>query len=337
MDKIKAGRPAIDLIKLCCCSMRPLMLVGPHGLGKSELLEQAAMEMGIGVVCRDLSLMEPPDLVGLPKLEGETTKYLPPAFLPTEGDGLLALEELNRCERYMRAPCLQLFTARTLNDYRLPDGWLPVATMNPPDGANEVFEVDPPLLSRLVQVLLVPDRKEWLRWARRNRLHPAVRDYVSSDVSVFDTPESNPRAWKFVSDILWGCNVLEPTNKSLRAAVIGLVGDKRGSAFLSSLKQHERPLTSEDILASYSRHRPVLRNWIKTGKLDLVDVSLLQVEKHLQVRANYETVKSSSKRWRRLAMFLHDLQGDLRKKAEEFFRERDYTFPESPKGRARSG
>ena len=104
METAKAGRPAIEMIKLCYAANRPLMFIGLHGIGKSDLLEQAAAEMGIKFISRDLSLMEPPDLIGLPKMNGKTTKYLPPAFLPTSGKGLLAFEELNRCEKYMRAP-----------------------------------------------------------------------------------------------------------------------------------------------------------------------------------------------------------------------------------------
>jgi MoxR-like ATPase len=95
-----------------------------HGVGKSELIETAAEEIGIKAIVRDLSLMEPPDLVGLPRAAGKTTVFLPPKFLPTRGKGFLVFEELNRCEPYMRAPCLQLLTARKLNDYDLPEGWL---------------------------------------------------------------------------------------------------------------------------------------------------------------------------------------------------------------------
>ena len=61
MTKIKAGKPLIDLVKFCYTANLPLLLAGRHGVGKSVLLEQAARELGIGYICRDLSLMEPPD------------------------------------------------------------------------------------------------------------------------------------------------------------------------------------------------------------------------------------------------------------------------------------
>jgi len=173
MLTVKAGRQLIELIKLCYHANRPPLLIGKHGIGKSELFAQAAIDLGIGYCCRDLSLMEPPDLVGLPKLEGTTTRYLPPAFLPVEGEGVLVFEELNRCAPYMRAPCLQLLTARCLNDYQLPPGWLPCAAINPSDDGNyDVQELDAALLSRFTRVFVIADREVRPTYARPSRRWP---------------------------------------------------------------------------------------------------------------------------------------------------------------------
>jgi len=125
--------------------------------------------------------MDPPDLTGMPKLEEGCTRFFPPAFLPTEGKGLLVLEELNRAPVFMRAPCLMLLTARSLNDYKLPPGWLPVATINPPEDGYEAEELDAACLTRFTQINVVPDRDEWIRWAQENDVDADVINYVSSD------------------------------------------------------------------------------------------------------------------------------------------------------------
>src|SRR5262249_54945294 len=148
------------------------------------------------------SLMEPPDLIGLPKLDGKVTRYLPPAFLPTGGKGVLVLEELNRAPRYMRAPCLQLLTARRLNDYRVPDGWWLAAAINPAEDGYDADELDPALATRFVEINVFADPAHWLEWARGNDVHPRVIAYVEADPSVFDSPASNPRSWSYVSDLL---------------------------------------------------------------------------------------------------------------------------------------
>jgi MoxR-like ATPase len=294
MDKIWAGQPTIELAKLCYQAGRPLLLWGRHGTGKSELLKAAAEEMEIGYLSRDLSLMEPTDLTGLPKMDGTVTKYLPPAFLPTSGKGLLVFEELNRCDRYVRTPCLQLLTARCLNDYVLPAGWLPMAAINPPDEDYEVFELDRAFTSRFIQATLVPDQGEWLGWAGCNSVHPAVLSYVESDATVFDSPASNPRAWKYVSDVMRMAEQATVDRKTLRAAVVGLVGNERGVAFLRTLKQTDRPLTAEKVLGAYGRHRAVINGWIKAGRTDLLDKTVLAVGKYLQPKAAFAEVRATN-------------------------------------------
>jgi hypothetical protein len=271
--------------------------------------------------------MEPTELVGMPKVEGGMTHYYPPAFLPIQGRGLFVFEELNRCPNYMRAPTLQLLTERSLNDYRLPRGWLPAAAINPADGGYEVFDLDAALLSRFVQVAVDPDQAEWLSWARANRVHFAVVEYVASDAQIFLAAESNPRAWTYVSDILCAEAKVRPSGDVLRAAVVGLVGEQRGAAFLSFLSKRVRPLTSDEVLSAYARHRPILREWVSSGRLDLVRGSMLAVLKHLQARPNYDGAKGSRACWKRLGAFMHDLPGDLREEAGRFFDERGYSRP----------
>jgi hypothetical protein len=322
----KAGRPLISMAKLCYAAGRPFLLVGRQGVGKSALLEQAAAELGIDFICRDLSLMEPPDLVGLPKMDGPVTRYLPPAFLPPDGRGLLVFEELNRCPAYMRAPCLQLLTARTLNDYALPTGWLPVAAINPSDTGYEVEDLDPALLSRFVQVAVVPGREEWLAWARASEIHPDVVAYVASDPAIFDGPESNPRAWAYVSDLLRAAVKAGTPRETLREAVAGLVGPTRMAAFFRAPHGNSSPLTADDVLA-YPLHRTRLRAWIKAGRLDMAQGSLLAIQKRLQARRDYDQVRAENAAWKHLGTFLGDLPGDLYEQAMAFFEERGYDAP----------
>lgn len=331
MDTIRAGQPLIQIVKLCYQANRPLLLSGRHGVGKSEILEQAAEEIGIGFICRDLSLMEPTDLVGMPKANGQATTFLPPEFLPKIGKGLLTFEELNRCERYMRAPCLQLMTARMLNDYRLPPGWLPVAAINPSDEAYEVSDLDPALLSRFVQVEVIPDRNEWLAWARSSGIHNSVIDYIKSDTTVFDSAESNPRAWVMVSDILHAADGTQALPQTLRSAVLGAVGDERGCAFLATVRTRDLPLTVEQILTSYSQHRNDCQAWIKQGRTDLLKASLYAMLTYIQPKPDFDSIRKRKSEWNALGRFLADLPGDLREEAHAFFRERKYPIPPTPK------
>ncbi len=79
------------------------------------------------------------------------------------------------------SPALQLLTARTLNEYRLPDGWQMVAAVNPAAGEYQTDDLDPALLSRFVRVEVVPDRDEWLSWARKAGIYTSIFTYANHD------------------------------------------------------------------------------------------------------------------------------------------------------------
>jgi hypothetical protein len=324
---IPAGHRLIDVAKLCYNANVPLLLIGPHGVGKSELLEQAAQELGIGSEVFDLSVMEPPDLVGLPRKKDGVTVYYPPARLPREGQGLLVFEELNRAPQYMRAPCLQLLTARRVNDYQLPPGWLPVASINPAEEGYEVAELDAALLSRFVKVRVKADHKEWLAWGRESGIHEDVLRYVSTDPTVFDSPESNPRAWSYVSRLLAASDG-SGHRVTLRDSVAGLVGTVRAASFFRFLQGGEQPLEAKDIVEAYDQHRDQLLGWIAAGRLDLVKDSVFNLKKLLQVSSNFAKVRQDAGQLRNLRDFLTDLPGDLREEMEQFFHDHGYECPE---------
>lgn len=334
MMTTNAGPQLLEVLELCYTANQPVLLVGGHGVGKSENLRQAAKRLGIGCIVRDLSLMEPPDLVGLPRVDGDRTRYLPPSFLPVEGTkGLLIFEELNRCPPFMRQPALQLLTDRCLNDYVLPPGWLPVASINPAGGDYEVADLDPALLSRFVQVGVVANRGQWLAWAREHHVLHAVIEYVESDDTVFDDPRSNPRAWQHVSDLLRANAKGKFSELALQVAVAGKVGPERGAAFFRYSWDKVRPCTAVEVLSAYSRHRSQVMGWVKNKQLDLLEGTLLAVQKHLQPQYDFEAVQEDTKAWEHLGQFFADLPGDLHDKAREFFVDRGYPLPTKPRSK----
>src|SRR5690349_13158651 len=137
-EALPIGPRVEAVLEVAYRARRAVLLEGPTGIGKSELVAQVAKKLGIGCTVLDLSLLEPPDLVGLPVIEEGRTRYALPRFLPREGAGILMLEELNRAERYIQQPALQLLTARTLHEYTLPEGWACFAAINPESGEYQV-------------------------------------------------------------------------------------------------------------------------------------------------------------------------------------------------------
>jgi hypothetical protein len=161
-------------------------------------------------VVLDLSLLEPPDLVGLPVIKEGRTHYASPAELPSQGRGVLMLEELNRAEIPVMQPALQLLSARRLHAYELPEGWTCVAAVNPEDGDYQVNRLDPALRSRFLQLSVCADRDTWLGWATRANVHPVIARLVRDHADVFD--HASPRSWTYASDLLLALDPEERAN-----------------------------------------------------------------------------------------------------------------------------
>jgi len=181
----------------------PVLLVGRHGIGKSEFLENYARTRNLTPYVLDLSLLEAPDLTGIPYIENGVTRFAPPATLPTQGSdapSLLVLEELNRCDRSVRQPCLQLLTARHLNEYRLPKSCFLAACINPPDVGYDVDELDLALASRFVTLRVTPTREVWVQWAREQNTLDALVNFIAKYGQAFEA--APPRTWTFAGRLL---------------------------------------------------------------------------------------------------------------------------------------
>src|SRR6476469_593436 len=87
---------------------RPLYLWGPPGVGTSPLVRIAAHALMLPLLDRRVTLLDPVDLRGLPRLAKDTAVWCPPAFLPRSGTGLLFLDELAQAAPMVQAACLQL-------------------------------------------------------------------------------------------------------------------------------------------------------------------------------------------------------------------------------------
>lgn len=210
---VPVGAGLLGVLDVAYRARRPVLLEGPTGIGKSQIVAQFAASAGIDVMVLDLSLLEPPDLVGLPVIRDGRTHYATPAELPTSGFGVLMLEELNRAEIPVMQPALQLLSARRLHAYELPKGWSTVAAVNPEDAEYHVNRLDAAMRSRFLQLTVCASRAEWLRWAAQTNVHPLVLEIVKHHADVFDA--APPRSWAYVGEILRTLRAEEQRDRTL--------------------------------------------------------------------------------------------------------------------------
>ena len=312
---MSVGPELVDLFTAAYAANLPVMLEGGHGVGKSEICQQAAQKLNIECTVIDLSIIEPVDLSGMPHMEDGRTVYAPPSILPSTGRGLLVFEELNRCPRYLQAPCLQLLTARRLNEYILPDGWLPCACINPSNDKYQTYELDPALLSRFIHVKVKASVRKWVAWAKANQLHEMVVSFVEEREKLFDSDFSTPRSWTYVSQFL---KMAEETNVNLnlrKVIVSGLIGKESMDSLMEYITDSSHPITIDQILKTDDCINRI-EAWKRESRMDLIYTTLCTLMTYLQSREN--RLLCTKTQIQRIVKFISILPGDMREEGNGF-------------------
>ena len=140
-----------------------LMLVGRHGIGKSEILSEYFSAKGMKVVALFLGQMaDPGDLIGLPHKNEETgkTDFMPPYWFPLDGKPIvLFLDELNRARPEILQTIMDLALNRKLAGRSLPEGSRIISAVNAGD-QYQLTDLDPALVSRFDIVTFQPTVQE---------------------------------------------------------------------------------------------------------------------------------------------------------------------------------
>jgi hypothetical protein len=318
-DPLPIGPRVEAILEVAYRARRPVLLEGQTGIGKSELVAQVARKLGIAHTVLDLSLLEPPDLVGLPTIEDGRTRYALPRFLPREGEGILMLEELNRAERYIQQPALQLLTARTLHEYVLPPGWACFAAINPESGDYQVTPLDAALRARFLQVPVRADRAAWLAWAGEHGVHPAVITVVRGHERAFEGVP--PRSWTYAGHMLASMAPQELADDTLvRDVLAGYLPPVWVTALAASGSLSQRPLDIDpnELLREYGpKSAALLRGWKERGESDRFDELTARLRAVLSGPECGVLVAKGALTLAAFEALLNDLPGDQRELLQE--------------------
>lgn len=261
----------------------PVLLKGSHGIGKSEFLLHYAQQRGLQAYELDLSLLESTDLTGIPYIQDGQTHFAPPAILPptdSHKPTMLILEELNRCDRSVRQPCLQLLTARKLNEYILPQDCFLVACVNPDGQDYQVDSLDPALASRFLTLQVEPDAKSWLKWAREACLFPGIIRFVEKFPQAFERVP--PRTWTYAARLLEKGIAQGWSVSEMEAFLVPLLGSIAAQALLVELPDEMPRLAPSKLLAEPARFVETFEAWMTQQRVDIIGVVLEETRQYLR-------------------------------------------------------
>ena len=281
-----------------------LMLVGNHGIGKSEILTEYFSGKGMKVVPLFLGQMsDPGDLIGIPNRNNTTgkTEFMPPYWFPLDGKPIvLFLDELNRARPEVLQTIMDLALNRTLAGRKLPDGSRIISAVNDGD-QYQLTDLDPALVSRFNVVTFRPTTQEWLLWADKVGVDARVRDFIREnpiwldknpdakegvDTGLDKTPDR--RAWKRVSDILKTAGDINPI---VAKAMSAIVGPKAASALVGSVSA-KKILSGREVLQNFEKHLPTLKGY-ELHQLSVVNDGIFR---HLEVENLSGQAKENAKK-----------------------------------------
>ena len=206
---------------------KPIFIFGAPGIGKTQIVGQAADEAGVDMINLDLQFMSPEDFLGIPKVidieqpeyEGGRmtsagkgiTRMNPPKSLPTDSrggkGGFIFMDEMNRANPRVLNSLMQFVQMGRIGDYQLPEGWVLVAAGNRPEdvtGAGQVAEFDFAMADRFNIINFVPDPAKWAEWARSTgKFEPEIVRFVEKNEELFHYLDNEKNALKFPTPRSW--------------------------------------------------------------------------------------------------------------------------------------
>lgn len=189
-SKDRVGRYRMDRRRA-----RPVCLMGPAGIGKTEIVRQVAEEQNLAFLSYSVTHHTRQSAIGLPRLtereiNGKTvsmTEYTMSEIIAEvyrvmqetgKKEGILFLDEFNCASETLRPIMLQLLQAKTFGPHAIPDGWMLVLAGNPTEYNASASTLDAVTADRMRMLHLRADYDAWRAYMVHHGVHPIVLSYL---------------------------------------------------------------------------------------------------------------------------------------------------------------
>lgn len=199
---------------------RPIFLMGPPGIGKTAIMEQVALELGIGLLSYSMTHHTRQSALGLPLIkhvnyfgeEYDISEYTMSEIISSiyemmqstdTKNGILFLDEINCVSETLAPIMLQFLQYKVFGRHEVPEGWIVVTAGNPPEYNHSVREFDIVTWDRLKRVDVEPDFDTWKEFAYLSGVHASVLTYLEIKKGNFYKVETTVDGKSFVTARGW--------------------------------------------------------------------------------------------------------------------------------------
>ena len=225
----------------------PVMIWGPPGVGKSQLVAQVAQQHSVPLIDIRLSQLEPSDLRGIPFRSDGLVEWAVPGMLPDKerhgSAGILFMDEITSATPAVSAAAYQLILDRCLGEYSVPQGWVIFAAGNRQGDRGVTYSMPTPLANRFTHFSFDVNLDDWVSWAHVHAIDERIIAFLrfrpellfDFDPALDPVAFPTPRSWEFAHHALQKFD----SNKSILASALqACVGDAAGielNAFIENL------------------------------------------------------------------------------------------------------
>lgn len=253
-------------LTLCLTKMiaarQPVLLVGAPGIGKTDLVTQAAFNAGCDLVISHPAVADPTDAKGFPWAEkGATTATFLPfgetaRVINAKRPTVWFMDDLGQAPPAVQASYMPWLLARQVNGHRLSDLVTIIAATNRRTDRAGVSGILEPVKSRFTTILNVePDLDEWVAWAMAQpnfppeviaflRFQPNLLEDFKATADLTNSP--SPRTWASAARVL----LLDLPKPVRRQALAGAVGEGAATALGAFLDMYEQLPNLDAILTN---------------------------------------------------------------------------------------